>query len=635
MPENGAPPPRTAREETIFFLVLWGGVLAATVLLYLPGLHGPLVYDDIPVLGPFVNGPLAAVPHPFWSTSGPLGRPVAMASFWLDAFFWHGSVFALKLTNLLIALLTASLAALLGTELATSPGRRAGASERGFGTGVAAFWLLAPAAVATVLYAVERMELLSALFTFAGLLVFARLRRAEIADGRSRARLWLPALLVAAALATLSKENGILLLPLALWADTCLWRFAGPRSTRRALFGLAGAVVALGVGLVAFFFLDPAFLWNGYRERRFTLGERLLTEPRVLAHYVAATLTPLPRWTSFFHGRLPLSHGLFAPPATALALGGILVLGALAVALRRRAPLVALGLGWFLIGESIESTLVPLRLMEAVRVYLPSYGLLLAAAAVLVPAARALARRTPRLRPLAPAALAVLGLVSVLLTAGAVVSWRSSRSFDTANLVLHPHAAAARAGLAQWWLAHGRPAKAVALLAGRRRPGERLELGTVLCLWHGALPNAYWSGFPPTPPRYVGPAATTGVAILSRLWLAHRCRFKTDDLARLARTLSQARRMRRSHRYILILYRAYLAHGRGRLHRALADLAHAGRLAPRNPVPRLLAASWLLAAHRPRSARRWFERARGLPRESPGVRRLWRRLALRLHAPTS
>lgn len=635
MPETAPQPTRPAREEKLLFLVLWAAVLGVSVLLYLPGLHGPLVFDDIPVLGPFLHEPLARVPHPFWSTSGPLGRPVAMASFWLNAFFWHGSVFALKLTNLLIALLTASLAALLGVELATPPGRRPGAAERGFGLGVAAFWLLAPAAVATVLYAVERMELLAALFSMAGLLVYARLRRAEATDGRARVHLWLPALLVAAALATLSKENGVLLLPTALWLDVCLWRFAGPPRTRRTLRALSAAVLALGAGLVAFFFLDPAFLWNGYGERRFTLLERLLTEPRVLVRYMGAALAPLPRWTSFFHGPLPLSHGLVSPPDTVLALAVVLALLVAAVALRRRLPLVAAGLGWFLIGESIESTLVPLRLMEAVRVYLPSYGLFLAAGALLVPAARGLVRRAPGLRLLPPTVLAALGLLSVALTAQAVVSWRSARSFYATNLLLHPHSAGARGGLAQWWLDHGQPGRAALLLAGRRRLGERLELGTVLCLWHGALPPGFWAGFPTAPPRYVGPAATTGVALLSRLRIAGRCRFSTGDLARLARTLSRAPRMRRSRRYVLVLYRAYLEHERGRLPRALTDLARAGRLAVRNPVPRLLAASWLLAAHRPRAARRWYDEARALPRKSPGVRRLWRRLTLELHGPTS
>lgn len=631
MPENDA----RAHATTAVFLALWTTVLAVAVLLYLPGLHGPLVYDDIPVLGPFVYGPLAVVPHPFWSTSGPLGRPIAMASFWLDARLWHGSILALKLTNLLIALLTASLAALLGQELVTPPGRRPEAAERGFAVGLAAFWLLAPAAVATVLYAVERMELLAAFFTMAGLLVYARARRAEIADGRPRVRLWLPALLVFAALATFSKENGILLLPLALWTEFCLWRGAGPRSARRTLAALAAGVFALGAGLMALFFLDPAFLLSGYRERRFTLVERLFTEPRVLVRYIAATLSPRPRWTSFFHGRIPLSHGLLTPPTTAIALAGILVLVALAFVLRRRAPLVAVGLGWFFIGESIESTLVPLRLMEAVRVYLPSYGLLLATAALLVAAARALVRRAPRLRFLPPAVLTILGLLTVALTAQAAVSWSSARNLYSTNLALHPHARAARAGLAQWWLSHGRPARAVALLAGHRHPGEQLELGTVLCLWHGTLPPGYWSGFTPQPPRYLGAAGTTGVAVLSRLWLEHRCRFAGSRLSRLARTLGHAERMRRSRRYILILDRAYLAHARGLLPRALADLVHAGRLAPRNPVPRLLAASWLLAAHHPRAAHLWFDQARGLPRESPGVRRLWRRLVSRFGGSTS
>jgi hypothetical protein len=46
---------------------------------------------------------------------------------------------------------------------------------------------------------------------------------------------------------------------------------------------------------------------------------------------------------------------------------------------RKRAPLVAFGLAWFLIGHSLESTLLPLEIAHEHRNYLPLFGLVLAA----------------------------------------------------------------------------------------------------------------------------------------------------------------------------------------------------------------------------------------------------------------
>ena len=53
--------------------------------------------------------------------------------------------------------------------------------------------------------------------------------------------------------------------------------------------------------------------------------------------------------------------------------------------LRRRLPLVALGIAWFLGGQLMESTIFPLELVFEHRCYLPDLGLILALLSLLLP----------------------------------------------------------------------------------------------------------------------------------------------------------------------------------------------------------------------------------------------------------
>jgi hypothetical protein len=78
-----------------------------------------------------------------------------------------------------------------------------------------------------------------------------------------------------------------------------------------------------------------------------------------------------------FHDDIPLSHSLFDPVSTLFAALGILALLAAALALRKRQPLLAFGVLFFLAGHSLESTVIPLEITFEHRNYLPMYGILL------------------------------------------------------------------------------------------------------------------------------------------------------------------------------------------------------------------------------------------------------------------
>ena len=121
--------------------------------------------------------------------------------------------------------------------------------------------------------------------------------------------------------------------------------------------------------------------WSG---RDFTLGQRLLTEPRVLVDYLHWTLLPNPMVLSLYHDEIVKSTGLLTPWTT---LGSILLLAGLIVAavlLRNRRPLVSLGIGWFFAAQLLTATIIPLELVYEQRMYFASIGVLLAAGALLL-----------------------------------------------------------------------------------------------------------------------------------------------------------------------------------------------------------------------------------------------------------
>jgi len=211
-------------------LALCAALIAlAALLVYLPGLSGPLFFDDKPALtanelvkidgGAFDEWRAAA----FSSHSGLLRRPIAMLTFAANHALAGGfSPAALKAANLAIHFASAGLLYAFSLLLLRALGLgRTPAVQQLTALTAAGIWLLHPLHVSTVLYTVQRMAQLSTFFVLAGLLLFTRYRRrwAEVGATAGEvlaAALWL---LLLTALAALSKENGILLLWLVALAQ--------------------------------------------------------------------------------------------------------------------------------------------------------------------------------------------------------------------------------------------------------------------------------------------------------------------------------------------------------------------------------------------------------------------------------
>lgn len=353
-------------------------LICAVLLAYGAGINGPLMLDDAPNLAQinrWLDGRASWWEAIFGTSSGILGRPVAHFTFWLDAVLTHLKPGHMKLVNVLIHLSCGWLIWRLTTRLATRDQRVAQVADY-LGLLVAAVWLLHPLNVSTVLYIVQRMAQLSALFSLLAMWAYVNARE-SLEAGKTRAGwLWLfigvPGL---TALAALSKENGLLV---PLYCAVIEWfLFRQPRPKSVWIFQSGFVVAPFVVGLVALITL-PERILAGYSQREWTLTERVLTQCRVLWDYIGQLLLPNPVRMGLFSDDVVASTSVFQPWTTAAGLLGLLALVWLAWYLRARSPLVAVGIALFFAGHAMESTVLPLELAFEHRNYLPAFGLFLA-----------------------------------------------------------------------------------------------------------------------------------------------------------------------------------------------------------------------------------------------------------------
>lgn len=378
-------------------------VLLATFFIYRSGLDGPFVFDDGPNV---VNNSHLKIPSLSYQDlkeaalsgqSGTLKRPVSMLSFALD-YYWgtdpnspFPARYPFKLTNLIIHLVNgivvyALTLALVGAYRRIRRPQLPASHPQWLALAVAAAWLLHPLNLTGVLYVVQRMASLAALFTFLSLLCYVAGRMRLHEGQRGGIVLILLGALFFTPLAILSKENGALTPLFMLAAELTIFRFESARPSGRHFLVLFFSLTVLIPALLVFAFLatHPGWLTGGYLIRDFTLYERVLTECRAIWFYLRLIFLPSTTLMGIYHDDFAISHGLFSPATTFPAVLGIAGLVAAAWLLRCKAPLVAFGLMFFLIGHSMESTVLALELVHEHRNYLPIYGILLAGYGVLL-----------------------------------------------------------------------------------------------------------------------------------------------------------------------------------------------------------------------------------------------------------
>ena len=373
--------------------ILLALLLACTFLIYQPGLYGDYIFDDLSNIT--ANSALeikvlswqAIRDAAISSFSGPLKRPISMLTFAFNASTTgFGAPLFFKLTGLFVHLASGLavfwLAGLLLSRfrlLTNAPTVPSGPDwTRLLITGI---WLLHPLNLSGVLYIVQRMTTLSALFAFLAVALYCKARqRIE----RSQSYGWIligVVFFVFLPLSALSKENGVLIPVLLLVVELTAFDYKSLQRADRIRLGLLGlfALIVPALLVIAAILMKESRLMGGYEMRDFNMYERILTQGRVLWHYIGMVILPTNASLGLYHDDVATSKGILSPMTTLLSWGGIIGLWMIALFTKRRNPALTFGVFWFFGGHLLESTVLPLEMVHEHRNYLPNFGLIFAA----------------------------------------------------------------------------------------------------------------------------------------------------------------------------------------------------------------------------------------------------------------
>ncbi|HSP96751.1 MAG TPA: glycosyltransferase family 39 protein [Candidatus Dormibacteraeota bacterium] len=386
--------PRTRAALSALLLV------AAIAFTYRNSFDGGFVSDD---RGAILNNPLlrsldaANIRAIFSSFDDANYIPLKVLSLAVDQRLWGPAPFGYHLGNILLHIVCA----LLVWRILLGAGLSDGAAVL-----VALLWALHPLQVESAAWMSERKNVLSGACFFAAFLAWLHFS----ASGRWRAYALVLVLFV---LALLSKMNTVVLPALCLAYDGLVAR----RLDRRSL--LASLPLFAAGALVVWYNLAG----NRIHGSRFHGGTALvtwLTSTTVPFRYLAKVAWPA-HLSSYYY--VPL-YGSPLDPPVALAIAGLLALGALTAWLAARRRPEAFWLLWFIVTLAPMLNIVPFpTLMQDRYMYLPLVGVLAAPALALDAALRA-----PLARRLAAALAAGAVLACIVVSEQRIAVWHDELS---------------------------------------------------------------------------------------------------------------------------------------------------------------------------------------------------------------
>lgn len=411
----------------------------AVFLLYLPATSGALYYDDYSNLNGlgYVSDWQSAWQFISGGHAGPLGRPLALASFLPFSAGWPENVQAILTVNVFLHCCNFVLLLILGQSiLARCPSIHAHQRFR-IALCAALLWAVMPLLASTSLIAIQRMTGLATFFGLLGLIGFVH--GYTLAERRPFLGLCyqMSALGAGTLLSIFSKESGALFPVFALIIDFLFRPVNGEGRSRGAALLRRGTLMLPLMFLL--FYMSPLrvdwFRFNEYRG--LTPFDRFLTEQVILWEYLLRAFLPQsPTAFGPFHDYYAAKTFGFQ---TVAATAGWLVVLLLAFVWRQRYKWFALAVFWYLAGHLIESTSILLELYFEHRNYVSIYGICLFLSVVAFTAKGRLARVMPYLLGAYIALLATVLLAMTTLWGQpekAAESW-NARHPGSARAALH------------------------------------------------------------------------------------------------------------------------------------------------------------------------------------------------------
>ncbi len=337
----------------------WPGIIVIfiiTILIYLPSINGDFIFDDfknivynyrilIKDLSP------VSIMQVLTCTKGGI-RPLAHLSFALNYHFFGINPLSFHIVNLIFHLINSLLVFVLIKML----WEKFEEKEKSEIAGLFAFLFFATATIQTsaVSYIVQRMALGMTLFSLLSIILY--LKRKYFYS------------FVCIILALGFKENAILVIPILFF----LYYVENGKKAKILTGGLIffSALTVLILSPYGFDFYTK--FQNGFRHKGFTMWERLITEPRVVFHYLS--LVFFPYYKNFvLNYNYHISKSLFVPLTTSISILGIIFLIIFTIYCKK--PFISFFTGFFLIALSLENTIVPLDIAYEHRMYFPLVAL--------------------------------------------------------------------------------------------------------------------------------------------------------------------------------------------------------------------------------------------------------------------
>ena len=242
-------------------------------------------------------------------------------------------------------------------------------------------WLVHPLQTQSVVYVVQRMNSLAAMFYILSMLLYVRFRLNRGTHGNG----WvICGCVLASLLAIGSKQISATLPVFILLYEWFFFQKLKFKWSRRYIFFLSGLVSLVILISLIYLGQNPVDrILSAYAYRDFTLTQRILTQFRVVVFYIGLLLWPKPSSLNLDHD-FTLSYSLTNPVTTLISVVIIIVLVGLALLTAKKDPLLSFGIFWFFGNLVIESSVIGLELVFEHRNYLPSMFLILAIVSVVL-----------------------------------------------------------------------------------------------------------------------------------------------------------------------------------------------------------------------------------------------------------
>ena len=348
-----------------------------TVVTYYPGLHSPFVFDDLKNI--VTN--IAVHPDTFsdifnaFDSQISSSRPLAMLSFAFS--FWTGKldVYDYHVFNLTVHLANALVLYYCIVTLFSIPGTRINKSfseneilNLAFWSAI--LWALNPVQHQAVTYIVQRMTSLATLFYLLSILSFLKYQAKQLPLVTTG--VFISVFFVAG----MACKEILITMPVSLvLIDVFLIK-----SGRTFNIKWVGVVVAVVIS-ISWVYLSGNLhsVFEKFPYRDFSPYERVLTETRILWHYLSLLMFPLPERLHLDYN-FDISYSIIQPLTTLFSLIGIMATLLTSWFLRNRFPVLSFALVFYFLTSSLEASFLNLELAFLHRLYLPSlfifFGLL-------------------------------------------------------------------------------------------------------------------------------------------------------------------------------------------------------------------------------------------------------------------